>query len=59
MTNRDLIRMHLEDYLHEIKPFSWTPAWFDVLAFCEGYYGNITLDMVMVVREFQREGKVE
>ena len=59
MTDRDLIQMHLEDYLQEIQPFKHKPAWFDVLAFCEGYYGKITLDMVMVVREFQREGKVE
>lgn len=59
MTDRNLIRMHLEDYLQEIQPDKVKPSWYDVLAFCEGYYGNITLDMVMTVREFQREGKVE
>ena len=57
-TNKDTIRMHLEQYLRDILPNTYKPDWFDVLAFCDGYYGEITLDMVLVVREFQRDGRV-
>lgn len=59
MTDRELIRMHLEEYLREILPGKTVPSWNEVLAFCVGYYGHVNLDMISVVRELQWEGKVE
>lgn len=58
-TNKDLIRMHLESYLHEHWNDGWTPSWATVLSYCNGYYGEITLDMVSVVRQLQLLGKIE
>ena len=53
-TNQDNIRFALE----ELIPLG-TDNWVDMLAFCIGYYGEVTLDMIMVVRDLQREGKIK
>ena len=55
------IREILDDYiqLHTDEIFCLKPTWYDTLAFLAGYLGEITVDMVVVVRQYQREGKIE
>lgn len=57
MSNRDLIRMHLEDFLQEQRVLE--ENWYTLLGYCLGYYGFIDTDILAVVRELQREGKIE
>ena len=59
-SNRDMIQMHLEHYVYDCK-LSWhyIPDWADLLSYCSGYYGEVTLDMIQIVRKLQREGKIE
>lgn len=52
--NRDSIRMHLEEHLREFPYMAWN----ELLGFCLGYYGEITIDHIHVVRELEREGKL-
>lgn len=57
--NQALIRMHLEEYLREtIEREKYVPEWYEVLAFCLGYYNLIDLDILAVVRELHREGLI-
>lgn len=59
-TNKDLIRMHLEQYIYETAGNDhYIPMWNEVLAYCSGYYDGVTLEMIQVVRELQTEGKVK
>lgn len=59
-TNKDTIREHLEQYCYETAGNDhYIPGWDEVLAYCSGYYGEVTLDMIQVVRELQREGKIK
>ena len=59
-TNRDLIRLHLEQYIYEMNHEGHCfPNWFEALSYCAGYYGEVTVEMIMVVRELQREGKIK
>lgn len=56
---REQIKEFLLDMYTTILPGKPVPEWFEVLAFCDGYYGKITVDMVSVVREMQREGYIK
>ena len=53
-TNRDLIRMHLEEFIRENPVQTWAT----LLGYCIGYYGAIDMDHIMVVNALQREGRV-
>jgi len=64
MTNKDLIRMHLEKYIYETCTAShYVPGWDELIAYCSGYYQGASqetiLDIIWVVRELQMEGKVK
>lgn len=49
----------LDDFLElETNKYS-KPSWFECLSFLCGYCGEITIDMVMVVRKHQHDGRVE
>lgn len=57
MTHDEMIAV-LEDYL-ELMTTEWDkPSWVDCVAFLSGYFGHISLDMVMAVRKMQREDKI-
>lgn len=49
----------LEEYLKMQTTERNKPTWFDCLSFLSGYCGTLTLNMVMVARKLQREGRVE
>lgn len=55
LTNKDLIRMHLEEFVRKFPDQSWA----SLLAYCVGYYGNIDTDIIWVVWEMQQEGIVK
>lgn len=58
--NAKMIEMHLLQYLEENKK-STCPLmenWCSILAYCLGYYGEITMEHILVVRELQRQGKI-
>lgn len=54
-SNKDLIRMHLVDFLWENPGQSWD----SLLAYCIGYYTIIDLDILAVVRDLQNEGRIK
>lgn len=57
MTYEELVSI-LEDYLQmETEPYN-KPSWFDCLAFLSGYCGTIDINMVMLVRKLEREGRI-
>lgn len=59
--NAQLIEMHLLQYLEENRK-SEHPLlenWDSLLAYCLGYYGEITMDHILVVRELQRQGMIK
>lgn len=65
MSNRDTIRMHLEEYVRECRTEGrYKPDWVDVMSFCLGYYGDrihdqtVATDILMVIRQMQREEKI-
>lgn len=58
-TNKDLIRMHLEEFLREDGGIPNWRDWSAVLAYCLGYYGGITAEHIIVVRALQREGLIQ
>lgn len=59
MKDREFITEVLEEYL-TLQTTEWDkPSWFDCLSFLQGYFDDLSLDMVIVVRKYQREGKVE
>lgn len=37
----------------------WEITWYDVLSFLHGYYGGVTIEMIQIVREFQRAGTIK
>ena len=53
-TNKDLIRMHLEEFIKEYPGQSWG----SLLAYCIGYYKTIDYDILFVVRDLHKEGKI-
>ena len=53
--NQDLILMHLEEHLRENPD----ETWYTLLAYCDGYYGKIDLDIIWAVRCLQLEGKIK
>ena len=53
-TNKDLIRMHLEQFIIEFPDQSWD----SLLAYCIGYYGTIDMDILEVVTRLQAERKI-
>ena len=55
LTNKDIIRMHLDSFIHDYPDQTWA----SLLGYCLGYYGNIDMDMLSVVLELQLEGKVK
>ena len=50
LTNKDLILMHLEEFVREFPDQTWA----SVLAYCTGYYEKIDMDIIEAVRELQR-----
>lgn len=48
VTNKDLIRMHLEEWLI-VTEQDGAATWRDGLAFCLGYYGFIDTDIIDVI----------
>lgn len=56
-TNKDMIVMHLMDYLKETGQYR-ALRWDGVLAYCLGYYGEITEDHLEAVRMLERLGAV-
>lgn len=54
MTNRDMIRMHLEEYLDETGERG-VANWYTLLHYCVGYYGDIDADILAVVRQLEKE----
>jgi hypothetical protein len=54
LTNRDLIKMHLEQLIRDFPGQSWDT----ILGYCVGYYDKIDMEIILVVRELQREGKI-
>ena len=62
-TDRELIRLHLDMYLMEIEAEHGAYVrslenWHTILAYCLGYYGEISMDILSVVYEMQREGTI-
>lgn len=57
MTHEEMISV-LEDYLEMETGVYIKPSWFEALSFLAGYFGTLTVDMVMVVRKLQREGRI-
>ena len=53
-TNKDLIRMHLDQFVQENPGQTWN----SLMTYCIGYYEEITLDIVQVIRDMEREGKL-
>ena len=56
-TNKDTIRMHLERHLIETEQKGNLSA-YALSGYCEGYYGELTLEMIDVIMELIREGWV-
>lgn len=54
LTNQDLIRMHLDEFIRNFPDQSWG----SLLAYSLGYYGKIDMDIIWVVWEMHQEGKV-
>lgn len=61
MRDRETIRSAVKDYaeLHRYGDYIEHPTWYDVLSYLAGYFGEITVDMVIVVRQMQMEGVVQ
>lgn len=56
-TNARLIEMHLAQYLEETGQ-AGTLHWDAVLAYCIGYYDEITMDHIVAIRELERSGLI-
>ena len=57
MTHEELVAV-FEDYLEMESGTYSKPDWFECLSFLAGYFGSVTVDMIMLVRKYQRENKV-
>lgn len=56
LTNKDVIRMHLEEFVRKFPDQTWA----SLMAYCIGYYEKkIDMDILEVVWEMQMEGKVK
>ena len=55
LTNRDVIRMHLEIFVQNHPDQSWAT----LMAYCTGYYEKIDLDIISVIWDMQTEGLIE
>lgn len=56
--NANMIEMHLLDYLKETKQWG-TLYWDGILAYCIGYYDEITMDHLVAIRELERFGAIK
>ena len=54
VTNRDIIRMHLEEFMREYPD----QTIFTLLGYCVGYYGSVDMDILFVVDTLHKEGKI-
>lgn len=54
-TNKELIRMHLEEMIRDYPD----QTWYSLLGYCIGYYEKIDMDILWVVRCLQAEGKIK
>ncbi len=61
LTNQDMIYIHLEQYAHTASRSveGYVPHWSELMAYCLGYYGEVTQEMITVVMTLQHEGKVK
>lgn len=57
MTHEEVVSV-FEDYLELVSTTYSAPDWFECLSFLAGYFGTVTVDMIMMVRRYQRDGKV-
>lgn len=57
-TNKDLIRMHLEEWL-TVTNQTGLATWHDALAFCYGYYSFVDMDIIDAVADMVIEGKLK
>lgn len=57
-TNKDLIRMHLEEWLTETKQEGFATCR-DAIAFCLGYYGYVDMDIIDVISDMAIAGKLK
>ena len=50
----------LEEYIYELcTPSHYVPEWCELIAYCLGYYGQVTVDMIDAVRLLKQQGKVK
>ena len=58
LTNKDLIRDHLEKHL--IETHQWGNAtWHHAMGFCIGYYaGQISTDHIMAIMDLEESGAI-
>lgn len=56
-SNAEVIQMHLEEMLRETNQLR-TIRWPVVMAYCTGYYGEITLDHITAIMELERTGQI-
>lgn len=54
-TNRDIIRMHLEDIIDTYP----NQTWYSLMGYCIGYYDKIDMDIIWVIHCLQLEGKIQ
>lgn len=57
MSNKSIILCHLYEYIRETDSYGKID-WSDVMAFCVGYYGTITIDIIQAVMELERTGAI-
>ncbi len=57
LNNAEMIEMHLATYLHETGQVA-TIRWDAVLAYCIGYYDEITMDHIVAIRNLERLGYI-
>lgn len=55
--NARLIEIHLYEMLQETGQ-AGTVRWDAVMGFCIGYYGEITMDHIVAIRELERTGVI-
>lgn len=56
-TNKEIIRMHLEEFLYETDQRGNLSMW-GLMGYCIGYYGSIDADILDVVHDMVCEGVV-
>ena len=54
-TNRDVIRMHLVEFILDYP----NQSWYTLLSYCLGYYEVITEDILWAVHDLQKYGYID